>query len=93
MSGIEVEDKAIDPFESVSVSDKREEVQFVNSKCMMCGKMGEWVRVLKDGNGRITQYTMFDVDHYEETGGRKGKGHKEFHHFTLTRNHAEVFMF
>ena len=93
MNDIAAGHKAVDPFESAPSSDKREEVQFVNSKCMTCGAMGEWVLVIKDENGRIAQYSMFDVDHYEATDGKKGKGHKEFHHFTLTRNHAEVFMF
>lgn len=83
----------IDPFESVGGHNKREEIQFVNSKCMTCGEMGEWVLVTKDENGRIQTYTTFDVDHYKGTGGKKGGGHKEFHHFTLTRNHAEVFIF
>lgn len=92
MSEIDVSDKAVDPFGSVSGANKREEIQFVNSKCMTCGEMGGWVHVQKDKEGRITQYTNFDVEHYQETGGKKGKGHKEFHHFTLTRNHAEVFI-
>lgn len=92
MGEIEVPPQGIDPFSTAVMGSKREEIKFVNSKCMTCGEMGEWVRVVKDENGRITEYTMFDVEHYEETGGKKSKGHKEFHHFTLTRNHAEVFI-
>lgn len=93
MSEIETVSQPVDPFEAATGSNKHEEIQFVNSKCMTCGEMGEWVLVEKDEDGRITSYTMFDVDHYKATGGKKGKGHKEFHHFTLTRNHAEVFIF
>lgn len=91
MSEMEVSGRQVDPFDTATSGNKREEIQFVNSKCMTCGEMGEWVRVVRDDSGRLTKYTMFDADHYEATGGRKGKGHREFHHFTLTRNHSEVF--
>lgn len=92
MNSSEITQGNIDPFDAVAGGNKREQVEFVNSKCLICGSMGDWVHVTRDGNGRITQYTTFDTDHYAATGGRKGKGHKEFHHFTLTRNHAEAFI-
>lgn len=92
MNEIEVSPGSVDPFSSATGPNKYQQIEFVNSKCMTCGAMGDWVYVERDKDGRITSYIEFDIDHYAATGGKKGKGHKEFHHFTLTRNHAEVFI-
>ena len=59
-------------------------VEFVMSMCKTCGENGAWVQTVRDGNGRITQYNMWDVHHSVQTE------HNKFHHFTLTRSNARV---
>lgn len=92
VSDIEKSRQPVDPFTALEGANSERQIEFVNSKCLTCGAMGEWTQVLRDDRGHMTQYTDFDASHYKESSLDGTKGHREFHHFTLTRTHARLFM-
>lgn len=59
-------------------------VEFVMSSCQECPEKGPWTLTIRDGNGRCTQYDMWDVHHSDQTG------HKRFHQFKLTRSNSRI---
>jgi hypothetical protein len=59
-------------------------VELVMSQCQECPELGSWVQTIRDANGRIVKYDMWDVHHHDQTG------HKKFHHFTLTRANKRI---
>lgn len=78
------ESKAITGLPADGSFPSGEFVELIMSRCQECPKHGTWTQTIRDGDGRITQYDMWDVHHANQTG------HKKFHQFKLTRSNARI---